>query len=267
MPTTATRTKPVSRCPSTESPRPTTAAQTAQPSNISRRRPTRSQSVADAATNTMLDQTAQRTDRPDEGAAVAEVGVRVDGAGTCYPCRRSPSRSGCCRRPAEFPAVAAAATPRSAPWESSFVFCSSTNTGVSSIRSLTHSAIPINTALIRNGIRQPHCMNARLFSPMLTFTPRNVRQVKDRCGPAAEQGEHPVPTALGRRRVFGAQQHRSGPFAAGRKPLQQPQPDQDQRGRGSDGRRVGTSPTETVATAMISSVAIRLRFRPNRSPK
>ena len=33
----------------------------------------------------------------------------------------------------------------------------------------------IRPALIRNGIRHPHCMNAGLFSPMVKFTPKNVR--------------------------------------------------------------------------------------------
>ncbi len=60
---------------------------------------------------------------------------------------------------------------------------SATNTGVSSIRSRTYNAMPINTALIRNGIRQPHSKKAGLSSPMVTLTPRNVRHVSTAAAP------------------------------------------------------------------------------------
>ncbi|BBX72502.1 hypothetical protein MSHI_04080 [Mycobacterium shinjukuense] len=133
--------------------------------------------------------------------------------------------------------------------------------------SRTYKAMTIRAALIRNGMRHPHCMNAGLFSPMVWFTPRKVRLVSKTATPPPTRVNMPYRP----RWRAGADSALSNADPAHSPPT--PSPCSNRRATRISGAAapmaavLGTRPTATVDTAMISSVATRVFFRPSRSPK
>ena len=127
--------------------------------------------------------------------------------------------------------------------------------------------MPISTALSRKGIRHPHCRNALLLSPMLTFTPRNVRLVSTAARPPPSRVNMPYRP----RWSSGAYSALSNTDPAHSPPAANPWTSRNTiRMIGAAMPMVavrGTRPTLTVATAIISSVAIRVFLRPSRSPR
>lgn len=131
----------------------------------------------------------------------------------------------------------------------------------------TYSASPTNTALSKNGTRHPHCRNAALPSPMVRLTARKVALLSTAAMPPPIK----VNTPYRPRRSAGAYSALSNADPAHSPPTANPCSSRSATKISGAAAPItpelGTRPTHTVDTPMISSVATRVFLRPSRSPK